>query len=136
RKVGAASAASLSRPCRRNLVHPTPNGYAPRHPTGGRGMKTMLIAACMAAMLCMLPVAPASGGGDLPPQPRPGDIPPDVLGNDRDGNPVTVSQHRGKVVIVTFWASSCGPCRRELPVLGKVQSFVGRDHLEVSAGHV
>jgi len=96
-------------------------------------MKSTLIAACMAAMLCMLPVAPASAGGDLPPQPRPGDIPPDVLGNDRDGNPVTVSQHRGKVVIVTFWASWCGPCRRELPVLGKVQSIVGRDHLEVIA---
>src|SRR3546814_3550694 len=87
----------------------------------------------MAAVLCVLPVAPAGAGGDLPPQPRPGDIPPDVLGNDRDGNPVTVSQYRGKVVIVTFWASWCGPCRRELPVLGKVQSIVGRDHLEVIA---
>src|SRR3546814_10711103 len=96
-------------------------------------MKAILVAACMAAVLCVLPVAPAGAGGDLPPQPRPGDIPPDVLGNDRDGNPVTVSQYRGKVVIVTFWASWCGPCRRELPVLGKVQYIVGRDHLEVIA---
>src|SRR3546814_13727425 len=63
-------------------------------------MKAILIAACMAAVLCVLPVAPAGAGGDLPPQPRPGDIPPDVLGNDRDGNPVTVSQYRGQVVLV------------------------------------
>ncbi|MDR0182254.1 TlpA family protein disulfide reductase [Lysobacter arvi] len=65
--------------------------------------------------------------------PRPGDVPPDALGNDRAGNPVSVSQHRGKVVIVTFWASWCGPCRRELPILGHVQKTVGRDHLEVIA---
>jgi thiol-disulfide isomerase/thioredoxin len=96
-------------------------------------MKTMLIAACMAAVLCLCPASPAGAGRDLPAQPRPGDVPPDALGNDRDGNPVTVSQHRGKVVIVTFWASWCGPCRRELPMLGKVQAVVGREHLEIIA---
>src|SRR3546814_12309476 len=96
-------------------------------------MKAVFVSACMAPVLCVRPAAPAGAGGDLPPQPRAGDIPPYVLGNDRDGNPVTVSQYRGKVVIGTFWASWCGPCRRELPVLGKVHSIVGRDHLEVIA---
>lgn len=58
---------------------------------------------------------------------------PDDLGRDRSGDPVTISQHRGKVVIVTFWASWCGPCRRELPLLGKLRSYVGSDHLEIIA---
>lgn len=98
-------------------------------------MKRLLIAACTAVLLCALPWAPADAKPktELPPSPKAGEVPPDILGKDRGGNPVTVSQHRGKVVIVTFWASWCGPCRRELPLLGKVQAVVGREHLEVIA---
>ena len=69
-------------------------------------------------------------------QPAVGEFPPDALGRDRAGTEQTVSMHRGKVVIVTFWASWCVPCRRELPVLGKFQSVVGKDHLEIIAVNV
>lgn len=86
--------------------------------------------ACLATLLLL--ALPAGASTTLPAQPKPGDVPPDALGTLR-GEPVTVSQHRGKVVIVTFWASWCGPCRRELPLLAKLQQTVGRDHLEVIA---
>jgi thiol-disulfide isomerase/thioredoxin len=42
------------------------------------------------------------------------------------------SQH-GKVVILTFWASWCAPCRREIPFLEKAQQLVGKDKLTVFA---
>jgi thiol-disulfide isomerase/thioredoxin len=62
-----------------------------------------------------------------------GSIPFDEIGKDVDGNPVTVSEHHGKVIIVSFWASCCGPCRKELPVLANVAKHVGPDHLKLIA---
>ena len=39
---------------------------------------------------------------------------------DIDGNSVTLSELRGKVVILSFWATWCGPCKEEMPHLQKM----------------
>lgn len=93
----------------------------------------LLRALCATVLLL---VASLSGAADTRRPPAVGEAPPDALGRDREGTEQTVSRHRGKVVIVTFWASWCGPCRKELPILGKFQRIVGRDHLEVIAVNV
>lgn len=66
-------------------------------------------------------------------RPGEGDVPPDYLGRDRSGNEIHVSALRGKVVIVTFWASWCGYCMKELPILAAIQKLAGPAQLQVVA---
>lgn len=47
-----------------------------------------------------------------------------------DGKPVTLDEAKGKIVLLNFWATWCGPCRAEIPDLIRLQESY-KDKLEI-----
>jgi len=55
---------------------------------------------------------------------------PDFLLAGLDGNPVSLAGARGKVILLNFWATWCGPCRAETPDLIELQNKY-KDSLQI-----
>ena len=52
---------------------------------------------------------------------------PDFTVTDSEGNPVKLSDFRGKGVVLNFWASWCGPCKMEMPHFQAAYEQYGED---------
>jgi peroxiredoxin len=47
---------------------------------------------------------------------------PDFVLPARDGGEVRLSELKGQVVMINFWATWCGPCRQEMPLLQQIHA--------------
>ena len=56
---------------------------------------------------------------------------PDFTLSDLDGEMVSMDQFKGKVVLLNFWGTWCGPCRKEIPDFVKLSDKYGSDGLEI-----
>ncbi len=56
---------------------------------------------------------------------------PDFALEDIRGRTVRLSDYRGKVVLINFWASWCAPCLTEMPELVRLQEEYGKKGLQI-----
>lgn len=70
---------------------------------------------CLCAVLMLAAYTGAARANDL----VIGEAAPPISLHTLDGKKIDLSELRGKVVIVTFWATWCDPCREELPLLSR-----------------
>jgi thiol-disulfide isomerase/thioredoxin len=56
---------------------------------------------------------------------------PDFTLANLEGQPQSIRSWQGKSMIVNFWATWCAPCRREIPLLRKIQAEHGAEGFQV-----
>ena len=59
--------------------------------------------------------------------------PPPLVLKDMEGNTHRLSDYRGKVVLLNFWATWCPPCRAEMPSIWRLSKLLGQRKFQVIA---
>jgi peroxiredoxin len=86
------------------------------------------------ALLCtLLALSSVAAADDAVVKLNTGDMAPDIVGKTADNEPFKLSDHRGKVIVLSYWATWCGYCLKELPVLEALQNSAAAPHLRVIA---
>jgi thiol-disulfide isomerase/thioredoxin len=89
----------------------------------------VLTLAIPAALLALILRDDGTSGPDpaivAPTRARIGSVAPDFVLPDLDGKPLRLSSLRGRVVVLTFFASWCHPCEEDMPILERAQRANG-----------
>lgn len=98
--------------------------------------KTHLMSKVIAVLILLLAVLGCNSSSQSRPAALVGEVAPDFTLMNMDGEPVTLSELKGQVVVINFWATWCPPCREEKPTMEKLYQRFKDEGLMVLAVNV
>ena len=91
--------------------------------------RTILLAAAL--FLAAAPELRAQSASKAVAKPAAGRIAPDFTRQTLDGKPIRLASYKGKVVLLNFWATWCGPCLTEIPRFNTWQTKYAPQGLQI-----
>jgi len=89
------------------------------------GVRVILAALCLATVTLSIAPAPSFAGD------RALRAAPDFTRTDLEGKSLSLRSYRGKLLLLNFWATWCGPCLAEIPLFAAWQNTYGAAGLQI-----
>ncbi len=99
----------------------------------GRLWLTIFVVLVVAIPIILITLKEKDSGSRFKIPLQEGNPAPDFTFPDLDGRQVSLSDFRGKVVLVNIWATWCPPCRDEMPSMQKLYERFKGEHFEILA---
>jgi peroxiredoxin len=96
-----------------------------------KGSKPVVVLIALAVLVAVFGIVWLQSSKYEPP--KIGKVAPEFALTDLDDKPVRLSDYRGKVVFLNFWATWCKPCREEMPSMEVLHKNFAKDGLVVLA---
>jgi peroxiredoxin len=101
-------------------------------------MKPVVVTAAVLSLFVAMALSASSHAGSMTSVAqrgivKPGEPAPNFQLRDMKGRIVSLSDLRGKVVLLNFWATWCGPCRVEMPAMERLYRTYDRKDFEILA---